>query len=71
MDAASERDQVEAEAAECRKKAERMLEITEQLVDKNSSLTAQLEILKFKVWSHCFQKLSYCVFLNYRSCWIL
>ncbi|KAL3981977.1 hypothetical protein ACH3XW_45275 [Acanthocheilonema viteae] len=48
MDAAAERDQAETEAAECRKQAERMLEITEQLADKNSSLTSQQEVLRFK-----------------------
>ncbi|MCP9266123.1 hypothetical protein DINM_021599 [Dirofilaria immitis] len=48
MDAAAERDQAEVEAAECRRQAERMLEITEQLADKNSSLTSQQEMLRFK-----------------------
>ncbi|CAG9535063.1 unnamed protein product [Cercopithifilaria johnstoni] len=48
MDAVAERDQAEAEAAECRKQAERMLEITEQLADKNSSLTSQQEVFRFK-----------------------
>ncbi|EFO23993.2 hypothetical protein LOAG_04485 [Loa loa] len=48
MDAVAERDQAEAEAVECRKQAERMLEITEQLADRNSSLTSEQEILKFK-----------------------
>ncbi|VDK83578.1 unnamed protein product [Litomosoides sigmodontis] len=48
MEAAAERDQAEAEAAECRKQAERMLEITKQLADKNSSLTSQQEVLRLK-----------------------
>uniref|UniRef100_A0AAF5PGY6 Uncharacterized protein n=2 Tax=Wuchereria bancrofti TaxID=6293 RepID=A0AAF5PGY6_WUCBA len=48
IDAAAERDQAEAEATECRKQAERMLEITEQLADKNSSLTSQQETLRSK-----------------------
>lgn len=54
MDAAAERDQAEAEAAECRKQAERMLEITKQLADKNSSLTSQQEVLRLKVLFFCF-----------------
>ncbi|VDN83195.1 unnamed protein product [Brugia pahangi] len=48
IDAAAERDQAEAEAAQCRKQAERMLEITEQLADKNSSLTSQQEMFRCK-----------------------
>uniref|UniRef100_A0A915PVY1 Uncharacterized protein n=1 Tax=Setaria digitata TaxID=48799 RepID=A0A915PVY1_9BILA len=48
MDASTERDQAEAEAAECRRRAERMLEITEQLTDRNSSLTSQQEMLRYK-----------------------
>ncbi|VDM95596.1 unnamed protein product [Thelazia callipaeda] len=47
-EAVTERNQAEEEAAECRKQAERMLEITEQLTDKNCSLTSQQEILKIK-----------------------
>lgn len=65
MDATAERDQAEAEAAECRKQAERMLEITEQLADKNSSLTSQQEALKLKVWFYfLYLVISYHVFLS-------
>uniref|UniRef100_A0A8R1XWH8 Coiled-coil domain-containing protein 186 n=1 Tax=Onchocerca volvulus TaxID=6282 RepID=A0A8R1XWH8_ONCVO len=47
-DAAAERDQAEAEAAKCRKETERLLDLNEQLTDKNSSLISQQEMLKCK-----------------------
>ncbi|VDK28530.1 unnamed protein product [Gongylonema pulchrum] len=47
-EAKADRDQAELEAAECRKQAERMLEITNHLTDKNSSLTSQQEMLETK-----------------------
>lgn len=47
--AKSNMEQAEVEAAECRKQAERMLEVTKQLTERNSSLSSECEILKEKV----------------------
>ncbi|VDD96031.1 unnamed protein product [Enterobius vermicularis] len=47
--AKSNMEQAEVEAAECRKQAERMLEVTKQLTERNSSLSSECEILKEKL----------------------
>ncbi|TMS36630.1 hypothetical protein L596_003752 [Steinernema carpocapsae] len=47
-EAVQERDQSEREANECRKQAERMLEITERLTQKNADVSAELEASRAK-----------------------
>uniref|UniRef100_A0A1I7ZVR3 GRIP domain-containing protein n=1 Tax=Steinernema glaseri TaxID=37863 RepID=A0A1I7ZVR3_9BILA len=47
-EAQQERDQAEREASECRKQAERMLEITERLTQKNADVSAELEAARAK-----------------------
>lgn len=48
-DAILEKEQAEQEANECRKQAERMLEITQQLSEKNSFLSSQCEVFRSQV----------------------